>query len=240
MTLISSQGKTCRLSGPYDGAIDATPTQPDGLLDALSRLIAESKNPRTTLAVFRGWSRGVPVGRPDILGVDITRSGSYCLRPDRPITLWWPTAKSGGNIKLERKTDKRSLLVVWPKGVKAVHWPNALPVVDGGEYAVDFFSPPTRGENNSDAGVGNQRPLRRLDVRSRLHSPGPGGIERAAQRRVMKSSQSVASPTVTETLPTPSTPLADGGSQSLNVWSWVALTVTYATLESKIRSRASR
>jgi hypothetical protein len=138
VTLISSQGKTFRLSGPYDEVIDASPTQPDGLLNALSRLIAESKNPRTTLAVFRGWSQAVPVGRPDIWGVDITRNGPYCLRPDRPITLWWPTAKSGGNINLGHKAGSQSLVVVWPKGVKAVNWPNALPFVDGGEYAVEF------------------------------------------------------------------------------------------------------
>ena len=71
IVLVSSDGRTITLSGPYNGAPDVSSSRSDGrLVDSLSRLITREANSPTTLAVFRSGLNKAPTGRPDLWGID--------------------------------------------------------------------------------------------------------------------------------------------------------------------------
>lgn len=142
VVLVSSTGKTIKLSGPYDGAPDTSATSSDSrLVDSLSRLITEEANAPTTLAVFRGEPKPAPAQRPDIWGIDIARGGTYCLRPDRPTMLWWAAARSGALVGLSSTGDNsRSVRIKWPSGKRYLTWPQELALFDGASYVARFSS----------------------------------------------------------------------------------------------------
>lgn len=142
VVLVSSQGRTIKLSGPYHGAPDPSPSRADGrLVESLSRLIAREASSPTTLAVFRGAVRHAPADRPDIWGIDIARAGNYCLRPDRPTTLWWAAARSGAIVTLSsRGAEAGSVRLRWPEGKRHLSWPRELILTDGAEFVARFWS----------------------------------------------------------------------------------------------------
>ncbi|NCF26315.1 MAG: hypothetical protein GWP69_02970 [Gammaproteobacteria bacterium] len=142
VVMISSAGKTIKLSGPYSGAPDTSASSSDRqLVDSLSRLITEEAKSPTTLAVFRGGLKPLPTGRPDIWGIDIAREGNYCLRPDRPAMLWWAAARSGAVVGFASTGDNaRSARIKWPRGKRYVAWPKELTLSDGGTYVARFWS----------------------------------------------------------------------------------------------------
>lgn len=142
VVLVSADGRTIRLSGPYSGPPDTSPSDADGdLVDSLSRLIAEEGGSPETLAVFRGGFGKTPIGRPDLWGVDIARGGRYCLGPERPAMLWWPAARPGAVVKLSRSGEESGgTRVRWPQSKKYTPWPEELTLSDGETYVARFRS----------------------------------------------------------------------------------------------------
>jgi len=142
VVMISSAGKTIKLSGPYSGAPDTSASSPDKkLVDALSRLINEEAKSPTTLAVFRSGLKPLPTGRPDIWGIDIAREGRYCLRPDQPAMLWWYAARPGAVVNLSSSGDESGgTRIRWPQSKKYTPWPDALALSDGATYVARFRS----------------------------------------------------------------------------------------------------
>ncbi len=140
--LVSSSGKTIKLSGPYNGAPDTSSTSSDSqLVESLSRLITKNARSPTTLAVFRGGFKRAPADRPDIWGIDIARAGRYCLRSDRPVMLWWAAARSGAVVTFSRSGDSsRSARIRWPGGKRHLAWPKELTLSDGATYVARFWS----------------------------------------------------------------------------------------------------
>ena len=142
IVLVSSDGRTIRLSGPYNGAPDTSGSSSDSrLVDSLSRLITKKASSPTTLAVFRGGFKRAPADRPDIWGIDIARAGKYCLRPDRPAMLWWAAARSGADVTFSSTGDSsRNAQITWPPGKRHMAWPKALTLSDGATYVARFWS----------------------------------------------------------------------------------------------------
>ena len=142
VVMISSAGKTIKLSGPYSGAPDTSaPSSDKQLVDSLSRLITEEAKSPTTLAVFRSGFKPLPTGRPDIWGIDIARGGNYCLRTDRPAMLWWAAARSGAVVGFASTGDNaRSARITWPRGKRYLVWPKELTLSDGATYVARFWS----------------------------------------------------------------------------------------------------
>lgn len=147
MVLVSSDGRTIRLSGPYNGAPDTSGSSSDSrLVDSLSRLITKKASSPTTLAVFRGGFKRPPADRPDIWGIDIARAGKYCLRLDRPAMLWWAAARSGIDVTFSSTGDNsRHAQISWPPGKRHMAWPKALRLSDGATYVARFW-PEDTGE----------------------------------------------------------------------------------------------
>ncbi len=140
--LVSSDGRTIKLSGPYNGAPGTSASRSDNqLVDSLSRLITKEASSPTTLAVFRGVSKQAPADRPDIWGIDIARAGKYCLRRDRPAMLWWAAARSGAVVTFSSTGDSsRNARISWPRGKRHLVWPEELTLSDGATYVARFWS----------------------------------------------------------------------------------------------------
>ena len=140
--LVSSDGKTIKLSGPYNGVPDTSASSSDSrLVDSLSRLINQEANAPTTLAVIRGGFRRAPADRPDIWGIDIARAGKYCVRRDRPVMLWWAAARSGAVVTFSSIGDSsRSTRLSWPRGKRHLAWPKELTLSDRATYVARFWS----------------------------------------------------------------------------------------------------
>jgi hypothetical protein len=140
--LVSSDGRTIKLFGPYNGAPDTSASSSDSrLVDSLSRLITKEASSPTTLAVFRGGFKQAPADRPDIWGIDIARAAKYCLRPDRPVMLWWAAARSGAVVTFSSPDDSsRSARIRWPQGKRHSAWPKELALTDGATYVARFWS----------------------------------------------------------------------------------------------------
>lgn len=140
IVMVSSDGRTIKLSGPYSGAPDTSVTGTDSrLVDSLSRLITEEAGSPATLAVFRGGLEKTPIGRPDVWGIDIARAGRYCLRPGRPVMLWWRAARSGAVVALSRAADdSRGVRIRWPQSKRYTEWPGELTLSDDTDYVARF------------------------------------------------------------------------------------------------------
>lgn len=129
LKLLSSSGGIIQLQGPYDGTIKFQPKTGDSsIIDSVSELVKKSKSTDFTLAVFRNLSVVAPSYRPDIWGVDIRKSGKYCLRQNQPVHLWWPQATQGALIILTDTTRSRSIEVEWTDRKNYTAWPQKLPV----------------------------------------------------------------------------------------------------------------
>ncbi|MDX1434866.1 MAG: hypothetical protein R3286_20665 [Gammaproteobacteria bacterium] len=142
VVLVSPQGRIIKLIGPHRDAPDAsTPPGDGGLVDSLSQLINREAASPSTLAVFRGMLGQAPAGRPDVWGIDIARAGRYCLRPDRPVMLWWAAARPGAAVTLSREghgDDSAGVRIRWPRGKRQAAWPQELPIADGATYLARF------------------------------------------------------------------------------------------------------
>jgi len=140
VVMVSSDGRTIKLTGPYNGAPDISVADADSrLVESLSRLITEEAGSPATLAVFRGGLEKTPIGRPDVWGIDIARAGRYCLRPDRPVMLWWRAARPGAVVALSKAADdSRGVRIRWPQSKRYTEWPAELTLTDGTDYLARF------------------------------------------------------------------------------------------------------
>lgn len=141
VTLVSSSGRTIQLTGPYFGAPDTSASTPgSGLVNSLSRLVAEEKKSAGTLAVFPNTLKASLESRPDLWGVDIARGGRYCVRLNQPVMLWWGDASSGAVVTLTDGNDaSRSARIEWPQKKRHMAWPREIPITDGAIYVARFW-----------------------------------------------------------------------------------------------------
>ncbi len=133
VTLISPEGKTIKLKGPYKGKPEPSPSaKTNHLLNSLSRIVTGPPENDPSLAVFRA---APGAARPDVWAINVGRSGVYCVRADRPATLW--RAQAGKEIVLTVKQvggRQRETRKEWPQGKRTMIWPAELPLADGATY----------------------------------------------------------------------------------------------------------
>ena len=102
VVLVSSAGRTIKVTGPYRGAPDTSDSDAENRPHRVTG--ATNRNGYgasiTKLAASRGGTKTAPAHRPDIWGIDVAHAGTYCLRPDRTVMLWWDAARSGAIVNI--------------------------------------------------------------------------------------------------------------------------------------------
>ncbi|MFQ5756022.1 MAG: hypothetical protein ACE5H7_07985 [Acidiferrobacterales bacterium] len=133
VTLISPEGKTIKLKGPYKGTPEPLPSgKTNNLLSSLSRIVTGPPENDPSLAVFRA---APGAARPGVWAINVGRSGVYCVRPDEPVTLW--RAHAGKKVVLTVKQvggQQRETRTEWSQGKRTMIWPAELPLADGVTY----------------------------------------------------------------------------------------------------------
>ena len=133
ITLVSQQGKTMRLEGPYQGQPDAGTNGPqDSLLDSLSKIVTESEKV-ASLAVFRSTKK-----KRSPWSVRVTKKGTYCVTDRRTTTLWRPKPLDSTSMAITRTTDNVTVAVEWEQGQQSVPWPDDLQQQDQARYQFSF------------------------------------------------------------------------------------------------------
>ena len=133
VTLISPEGKTIKLTGPYKGKPEPSASgKTNNLLTSLSQIVTGPPENDPSLAVFRA---APGAARPDVWAINVGRSGVYCVRADKPVNLW--RAHTGKKIVLTVKQvgdRQRETRKEWPQGKRTMIWPAELPLADGATY----------------------------------------------------------------------------------------------------------
>ena len=127
LRLISAAGNVFDVQGPYQGVIEIERDGADEtVLKSVSRLVKDSKATDFTLATFRGRTLASLAERHDIWGIDIRKSGNFCLRASSPVYLWWPQASRYEQVTLTNLDSAQEVQVKWPSGKKRAPWPEAM------------------------------------------------------------------------------------------------------------------
>lgn len=136
LSLISQDGKTIRLKGPFEG-----PPAPEGstaqatVVQALLDLGKQGESSSASLGVVRGTEDHV-ASDPSLM--DITRPGNRCILEGSPAVLWWP-AHTGGEAKIAIEPADHSwkAQTTWPASAGDYLTLNqSVPLRDGGSYLV--------------------------------------------------------------------------------------------------------
>ncbi len=137
VTLISSDGRTLKLQGPYSGKPDPAPdTGGTGLLHALSDIVKPTEKDVSTAGIMRS-SLYAPK-QPWV--IDSGQSGAHCVRPGHPALLWRPIAIGAASAALEADGGQAGgqAGVTWQDGSYTAPWPAGLPLADGATYELEF------------------------------------------------------------------------------------------------------
>ncbi len=140
VTLVSSDGRTLKLQGPYSGTPDPAPDTGDAggtaLLDALSDIVRPTAQDVSTAGIMRS-SLYAPK-QPWV--IDSGQSGAHCVLPGRPALLWRPIAIGAASAALKADGGQApgQADVTWQDGSYTAPWPAGLPLADGASYQLEF------------------------------------------------------------------------------------------------------
>lgn len=137
VTLVSSDGRTLKLQGPYSGRPDPLPnTGNGGLLDALSDIVKPTEKDVSTAGIMRS-SLYAPT-QPWI--IDSGQAGAHCVLPGRPVLLWRPIAIGTASAALNADAGQSGgqTDVTWQDGSYTAPWPAGLALADGATYRLEF------------------------------------------------------------------------------------------------------
>jgi hypothetical protein len=149
VTVISEDGRISKLTGPYSGKPAASLIDlggggggNPGTVQALSRLFVSNQPSATSWGTFRGdetastFRGGDPTAPAEIWAVDVRRSETACVPAGGSLTLWRPDAGEPLDIILLHIASGREATLAFAAAVQGLSWPAAVPMLDGGEYAI--------------------------------------------------------------------------------------------------------
>jgi hypothetical protein len=127
VTLIAANGNTLKLRGPYDQppAADAGANGAN-LTQALSTLIAQKQTRTSEVGLVRAGTG--PAKLPEAWVLDVSRSGSLCVRDGNPVVFWRPAAGASANLTVTPTDRSWKLSTTWPSGADRLTVPQNFPV----------------------------------------------------------------------------------------------------------------
>jgi hypothetical protein len=137
ITLVSADGRTLKLRGPYLGRPDPVlSTGGNDLLEALSAIVKPTERDVSAAGIMRS-SLYAPK-QPWV--IDSGQSGAHCLLPGRPVLLWRPMAigAASATLKADGGQAPGQAGVTWRDGSYTAPWPAAVALADGATYRLEF------------------------------------------------------------------------------------------------------
>lgn len=134
VTLITAEGATLKLDGPYDKAPAADRGQGVSVQAALAALVTQ-RQARTSEV---GTTRGVIAAKlPQPWLLDASRSGNVCLRDGQAPVFWRPDAARASTLSVMPSDRSWKADTQWPAGRQTLSVPlSDLPLHGGASYFV--------------------------------------------------------------------------------------------------------
>ncbi|MBI1245333.1 MAG: hypothetical protein GC202_10035 [Alphaproteobacteria bacterium] len=134
VTLISDDGRTVKLKGPFEEAPAPAAGQVASMGDALKNLMNQRGSGVAQLGVVRAAGDAPELPEPWI--VDVGRSGARCLQAGAEPVLWGPKFADATEMSIEPTDRSWRAKGSWPAAVDRLALPRRIPLVDGGSYIV--------------------------------------------------------------------------------------------------------
>lgn len=138
VTLVTADGRTVRLAGPFNGPPVPGPEPAEGSVSgSLTHMFAARSTDNSSLGVVRGAADQPPVPEPWL--VDVRHGGSRCLR-EGEVTLFWleKPLDHPGELVVAPADRSWSARAVWPAGAPRLAIPATLPLRDRHTYTVSL------------------------------------------------------------------------------------------------------
>jgi hypothetical protein len=134
VTLISDDGATLSIDGPYNGPPGAGGSGKS--LGATLAALGTEHNARTGEA---GVTRGAaPTTLPDAWLIDVTRSGNVCLREKTDPVFWRADDKTEAAFAVMPVDRSWKSQATWPAGLDRIHVTTDVPMHGGAAYVVNY------------------------------------------------------------------------------------------------------
>jgi hypothetical protein len=136
LTLISPNGSTMRLRGPYDQVPGAGSGAEVADLSVAFKSLVTRKGPQTNdvYAVRAGAAATLPA--PWL--IDISRPTRACIRADAPVVLWRADPSPSTTLTISPTDRSWKARATWPSGEDRLTIPENLPLADGATYLVAY------------------------------------------------------------------------------------------------------
>lgn len=137
LTLISADGRSLKLRGPYEDAPAPAQAAATGanVGDALKNLMNQRVAGTAALGVVRAG--GAAVDLPDPWVLDVSRSGARCLVGDATPVLWGPRFAQATDIGIEPADRSWRARGQWSAETDRFALPARIPLADGRGYVFD-------------------------------------------------------------------------------------------------------
>src|SRR5471032_966656 len=140
VTLISDSGATLSIDGPYD-----QPPSAGGEGKSIGTTLAALTTEHNARTGEAGVTRGATTNKlPDPWLVDVTHSGTACLRENAQPVFWRPDAKKESSLTVMPADHSWKSQAIWPAGLARLSVTTDVPVHGGAAYVVISTAPNTR------------------------------------------------------------------------------------------------
>jgi hypothetical protein len=136
LTLVTPNGETIRLRGPFEDLPVRDVANTQGVVDSLRRMMVAPSSGALTPGVVR--SGGDLVELPGPWLVDVSRPGTRCIREGEPVVLWRPVKTAAAEAlsisPIDRGWEAKGS---WPAGIDTVTMPATLPLTSGNTFKIE-------------------------------------------------------------------------------------------------------
>ena len=136
VTLITEDGATIKLAGPFDGVPAAAVGAAQGVGASLGGLVASRAADTANLGAVRAGDVAAPLPSPWV--VDATRAGDVCVTTGTPVVLWRAKAEKESQMALMPADRSWNAEAPWPKDAPLLQLPEDVPFTDGGTFVVEM------------------------------------------------------------------------------------------------------
>lgn len=138
VVLVSAEGTTLSLKGPFAGAPEGDGGGGKGnrVAESLKGLVAQRTTDTSSLGAARGLAGLQALPNPWLW--DATLVGDVCGFPGEPPVLWRPSAELEQELVLTPVDRSWVARARWPAGSATLALPRNTPIVDGVSYMVEL------------------------------------------------------------------------------------------------------
>lgn len=136
LTLVTQNGETIRLRGPFEDLPVRDVANTQGVVDSLRKMMVAPSSGALTPGVVRSGGELIELPAPWL--VDVSRPGTRCIREGEPVVLWRPVKAAAAEAlsitPIDRGWEAKGS---WPAGIDTVTMPATMPLTSGNTFKIE-------------------------------------------------------------------------------------------------------